>query len=194
MAWQQMCRPWRDPINPHGARTVCCATDLSHRTVRQRRAAPYPAGLCTLCQRDRRRSHVGVRHISVAATANQRRHCPWQRAATADRHRHIRYTDAPIILSDAFAEGQIRAFSTLSSPQYTLHCPDVANDTQEVLKHTASLWGFGSQLGSVDAQGNHSVKLYSAGPPAPWRTGTRPRMDLHGTSIQSISIAIHSYR
>jgi len=43
----------------------------------------------------------------------------------------------------------------------------LADDTPEVLKHVARLWGLGVQLESVDAQGNHPVKLHSAGGPAP---------------------------
>jgi spore cortex formation protein SpoVR/YcgB (stage V sporulation) len=36
----------------------------------------------------------------------------------------------------------------------------LADDTQEVLKHVARLWGFGVQIESADADGNHSVLLH----------------------------------
>jgi spore cortex formation protein SpoVR/YcgB (stage V sporulation) len=37
----------------------------------------------------------------------------------------------------------------------------LADDTQEVLQHVARLWGFGVQIESVDADGNHPVLLHS---------------------------------
>ena len=37
----------------------------------------------------------------------------------------------------------------------------LADDTQEVLRHVARLWGFGVQIESVDADGNHPVLLHS---------------------------------
>ena len=36
----------------------------------------------------------------------------------------------------------------------------LADDTLEVLKHVARLWGFGVQIESVDAYGNHPVLLH----------------------------------
>jgi len=36
----------------------------------------------------------------------------------------------------------------------------LADDTQEVLKHVARLWGFGVQIESADADGNHPVLLH----------------------------------
>ena len=41
----------------------------------------------------------------------------------------------------------------------------LAEDTQEVLKHVARLWGFGVQIESVDGYGNHPILLHSV--PAP---------------------------
>jgi spore cortex formation protein SpoVR/YcgB (stage V sporulation) len=41
----------------------------------------------------------------------------------------------------------------------------LGEDTQEVLRHVARLWGFGVQIESVDAYGNHPVLLHSV--PAP---------------------------
>ena len=37
----------------------------------------------------------------------------------------------------------------------------LADDTQEVLRHVARLWGFGVQIESVDAYGNNPVLLHS---------------------------------
>ena len=36
----------------------------------------------------------------------------------------------------------------------------MADDTHEVLKHVARLWGFGVQIESADADGNHPVLLH----------------------------------
>ena len=36
----------------------------------------------------------------------------------------------------------------------------LADDTHEVLKHVARLWGFGVQIESADANGNHPVLLH----------------------------------
>ncbi|MGL4434490.1 MAG: SpoVR family protein, partial [Giesbergeria sp.] len=47
---------------------------------------------------------------------------------------------------------------TLRHTQY--QCRPLADDTLEVLKHVARLWGFGVQIESVDAYGNHPVLLH----------------------------------